>query len=66
LVGLGRELGGVGLEDGYQVVGESLGFFNRGPCPGALRSAERGRRSGGVFEVFCGFPEGIVGGWGGG
>jgi hypothetical protein len=48
------------------VVGESLGFLDRGPSPGAVGSADRRGRFSGVFEVFCGFPEGIVGGCGGG
>jgi hypothetical protein len=54
------------LEDGYKVFGESLGFLGRALCPGAVGCADRRRRFSGVFEVFCGFPEGIVGGCGGG
>jgi hypothetical protein len=40
------------------VVGESLGFLDRGPCPGAVGSADKRGRFSGVFE-------GIVGGCGG-
>jgi hypothetical protein len=52
---------GVGLEDGFEVIGEGLGFFLRALCPGSMRSADwRGGLSG-AFEVFCSFPEGIDG-----
>jgi hypothetical protein len=32
---------GAGFEDGYNVVGEGLGFLGRAPCPGAVGCAYR-------------------------
>jgi hypothetical protein len=55
LFGRGATGGGVRLEDGYEVLGECLGFLSRAPCPGAVWCSGRRGRFRGVFQVLGGF-----------